>query len=160
MTNDYTKGDLGHTIQKELLFARYELIDEYRRASGGQTFHCVQLSRLMTLFDSERDAVEDIRRSEENQRAGSDSLSEYKKAYAEQYDRLVKSGSPEQLMRTLSEFQRPIHMTPPGAGMVLPSNMSYYMPVLMGVTGIQPRETGTGDAIEKPDDPTLKKKEP
>ena len=71
VTNDFKKGDLGHWNQEKLLFARYELIDEYRRESGGHTFHATQLSSVIELFTDNVEAVEDIRKSEQSQEANS-----------------------------------------------------------------------------------------
>ena len=68
VTNDFRKGDVGHFIGDKLLFARYELVEEYRRASNGKAFHATQLSTLMELFAASTEAVEDVRRGEEKQR--------------------------------------------------------------------------------------------
>jgi hypothetical protein len=53
-------------VQSEGAFQpRLELLDEYRRASGGQTIHLMPLSDLLALYGAEKGAVEDAKRAEE-----------------------------------------------------------------------------------------------
>ena len=47
------------------LYPRFELVDEYRRASGGGSFHIVRLSELLDLFGAEPKAVQEVERREE-----------------------------------------------------------------------------------------------
>jgi hypothetical protein len=66
------KADWMHTSDNKPLFPRFELIEEYRRASEGRSFHIVDLPRLLELFGANRDAVEEVqaaaarRRQQEN----------------------------------------------------------------------------------------------
>jgi transcription elongation factor Elf1 len=58
------KADWQHRADNRGLFPRLELVDEYRRASGGETFHLVTLSRLLELFDADTDVVAEVREQE------------------------------------------------------------------------------------------------
>lgn len=52
-----------------LLYPRYELVDELRRATGGESFHIVPLSEFLSVFAAAPDAVDDVRRSESEEEA-------------------------------------------------------------------------------------------
>jgi len=43
---------------------RYELIDEFRRASGGHTIHIIRFSRLLELFEMEHELIEAAKKAE------------------------------------------------------------------------------------------------
>lgn len=43
---------------------RFELIDEYRRASGGKTLHIIRFSRLLELFEMEQELIEAAKKVE------------------------------------------------------------------------------------------------
>jgi len=46
------------------LYPRYELVDEYRRRSGGRTLHIVRLGRLLEVMGADAAVVEDVRQQE------------------------------------------------------------------------------------------------
>ncbi|MCK5943907.1 MAG: hypothetical protein KAI24_18125, partial [Planctomycetes bacterium] len=58
------KADWQHRADNRGLFPRLELVDEYRRASEGQTFHLVSLSHLLELMDADAAAVAEVRQQE------------------------------------------------------------------------------------------------
>jgi hypothetical protein len=62
------KADWWHRSNDIPLFPRVELIDEYRRASGGKAFRIASLSRLLELHDVKADIVEAIRAQEAEDR--------------------------------------------------------------------------------------------
>lgn len=69
VTQDVTKGDWvhysGRKDSERVLFPRYELVEEYRRASDGGTFHIIELSTLLTLFKADKEVVETVQNAEE-----------------------------------------------------------------------------------------------
>jgi len=59
-----TKSDWWHRSGDEGIYPRYELVDEYRRHSNGQSFHVVPLSVLLEKVGASKETVEDVRREE------------------------------------------------------------------------------------------------
>jgi hypothetical protein len=59
------KADWWYRGNKTQLYPRYELIDEFRRVSGGQTFHIVKFSRFLDLFGAGQPVVDEVRSKEE-----------------------------------------------------------------------------------------------
>ncbi|TWC20675.1 MULTISPECIES: PIN domain-containing protein [unclassified Pseudomonas] len=47
---------------------RFELIDEYRRFSEGNTLHIIRLSKLLELFEVEKEFVEEAKEAEKNRK--------------------------------------------------------------------------------------------
>lgn len=62
------KADWQHRSDNRGLFPRSELVDEYRRASSGKTFHIISLSRLLEFFNASDEAVEEIKEYESDER--------------------------------------------------------------------------------------------
>ncbi|WP_148314181.1 PIN domain-containing protein [Sorangium cellulosum] len=58
------KSDWWHRSDGRALYPRYELVDEFRRLSGGGTFHVAELSRLMALYGASDDVVSEVKREE------------------------------------------------------------------------------------------------
>jgi rRNA-processing protein FCF1 len=58
------KPDWWHKSSGQPLYPRYELIDEFRRASGGQAFYIAQFSEFLELFGASVDVVEEVRTEE------------------------------------------------------------------------------------------------
>ena len=48
----------------ETLYPRFELVDEFRRASGGHSFHIINLAELLRLFEIDFEIVEKVQRTE------------------------------------------------------------------------------------------------
>ncbi len=46
------------------MYPRYELVDEFRRKSGGQSFHMVKFSRFLELYGATNEVVEEIKKEE------------------------------------------------------------------------------------------------
>jgi len=59
------KSDWWHKKGKDALYPRYELVDEFRRCSEGQTFHIIELSNLLELYGASETVVEEVRQEEE-----------------------------------------------------------------------------------------------
>lgn len=59
-----TKADWWYQSEKVNLYPRYELVDEYRRASDDKLFHMVSLSKLLELQDANEEIIDDIRHQE------------------------------------------------------------------------------------------------
>lgn len=58
------KTDWYHISNKQPLYPRYELVDEYRRNSDGQSFHIIQFSRFLDLYGASERVVEEVRKEE------------------------------------------------------------------------------------------------
>jgi len=58
------KADWWHNSNKRQLYPRFELVDEFRRASRGQSFHIITFSRLLEMFGASATAVAEIRKEE------------------------------------------------------------------------------------------------
>jgi len=58
------KPDWWHLSNKQPLYPRYELVDEFRRVSEGQTFHIIKFSRFIDLFGASEEVVREIQRKE------------------------------------------------------------------------------------------------
>lgn len=61
------KADWWHRGSGQALYPRFELVDEYRRASGGRTFAMCSLADLLNLEQVPADVVEQVRKTEEAQ---------------------------------------------------------------------------------------------
>lgn len=59
-----SKSDWWHKSSGQTLYPRYELIDEYRRASGGAAFFIVPFSEFLELFGAGSGAVEEVKKEE------------------------------------------------------------------------------------------------
>lgn len=58
------KADWWHRSDNRQLYPRYELVDEFRRASDGHSFHIIKFSRLLELFGASSNVVEAVREEE------------------------------------------------------------------------------------------------
>lgn len=62
------KADWQHRSGGRGILPRFELVDEYRRASGGSDFYIIQMSELLELLHVEDAAVEEIKKEEQRSR--------------------------------------------------------------------------------------------
>lgn len=62
------KADWHHRSAGQGLLPRYELVDEYRRASGNQPFYILSLSDLLELAKAPKQIVDEIRTEESKSR--------------------------------------------------------------------------------------------
>lgn len=58
------KADWQHRSGGAGFVPRYELLDEYRRSSGGKPFYIVPLSKLLELLDVEKVSIDEIKHEE------------------------------------------------------------------------------------------------
>jgi len=58
------KSDWWHKKANDALYPRYELVDEFRRGSEGQSFHIIELSHLLELYGASETVVEEVRQEE------------------------------------------------------------------------------------------------
>lgn len=58
------KGDWWHKSEGQPLYPRFELVDEYRRASAGKSFHIIKFSDLLQLFGASKEIVAEVRHEE------------------------------------------------------------------------------------------------
>jgi len=58
------KSDWWHRVEGQALYPRYELIDEFRRESGGHSLHIISFSRFLDLYGASESAVEEVREEE------------------------------------------------------------------------------------------------
>lgn len=66
------KADWWHQSGKNPLYPRFELVDEFREKTNGKSFHIVSLSKLLEIFETDREVVESIKSSESEQKAVSE----------------------------------------------------------------------------------------
>jgi len=63
------KADWWYSTAKDknrtALYPRFELVDEFRRISGGKSFHIVKFSELLKLFGAEAKIVEELQEEEQ-----------------------------------------------------------------------------------------------
>jgi uncharacterized protein (DUF983 family)/rRNA-processing protein FCF1 len=59
------KADWQHRVDNRGFLPRYELVDEYRRASDGRAFYISPFSKLLELFGASSDVVTEIRGQED-----------------------------------------------------------------------------------------------
>ena len=58
------KSDWWHKIDKQTLYPRYELVDEFRRNSDEQSFHIIPFSQFLSLYGASDNTVEEVREEE------------------------------------------------------------------------------------------------
>lgn len=58
------KTDWWHRVEGQALYPRYELIDEFRRESGGHSLHIIPFSDFLDLYGASESAVEEVREEE------------------------------------------------------------------------------------------------
>lgn len=58
------KSDWWYQSNKEALYPRYELVDEFRRVSNQQSFHIVTFSRFLELYGASKEVINDVRHEE------------------------------------------------------------------------------------------------
>jgi len=58
------KADWLSQSEGRPLYPRYELIDEFRRVSSGQSFHILKFSSFLDLFGATEEVVEEVRKEE------------------------------------------------------------------------------------------------
>lgn len=58
------KADWWHRSEQQQLYPRFELVDEYRRASEGRSFHIIRFSRFLELFGASNEVIAEVREEE------------------------------------------------------------------------------------------------
>lgn len=58
------KADWWSQSEGRALYPRFELVDEFRRSSGGQSFHILKFSAFLNLYGASKDVVEEVRKEE------------------------------------------------------------------------------------------------
>lgn len=59
------KPDWWYKSEGQTLYPRYELVDEFRRCSGGESFHMIQFSQFLDLYGATEKVVEEVRQKEQ-----------------------------------------------------------------------------------------------
>ena len=59
------KADWWHKSDKQALYPRYELVNEFERVSNGQSFHIVTLSTLLELYGASSMVIDEVRLEEQ-----------------------------------------------------------------------------------------------
>ena len=59
------KADWYHQSEKQALYPRFELVDEYRRTSQGQVFQIISFSRFLDLYGVSANVVQEVRTQEQ-----------------------------------------------------------------------------------------------
>lgn len=76
------KNDWWHQSNKEGLYPRFELVDEFRRETNGQSFHIFSLSKLLQIFNASSTVIDSVAATENqlsNELKVYDDLLEYRK---------------------------------------------------------------------------------
>jgi hypothetical protein len=60
VSNEGRKGDWRYRSDNRTLYPRYELVDEFRRASGGRSFHMLEFSSFLRLFDVKESVIKEV----------------------------------------------------------------------------------------------------
>ncbi|MBB4638608.1 PIN domain-containing protein [Longimicrobium terrae] len=63
VSND-VKNDWWYQSEKQQLYPRFELVEEFRRISGGKTLHVVRFSEFLELVGAQPEVVNEVRVSE------------------------------------------------------------------------------------------------
>jgi rRNA-processing protein FCF1 len=58
------KTDWWYRSERQSLYPRYELVDEFRRFSDGKLFHMIHFSTLLNLYGASEDVVKEVRQKE------------------------------------------------------------------------------------------------
>ncbi len=58
------KADWWHQSDKQALYPRHELVDEFRRHSKGKSLHILRFSDFLRLFGASKEVVEEVRQEE------------------------------------------------------------------------------------------------
>jgi hypothetical protein len=58
------KADWWYQSENQALFPRFELIDEFRRASAGKTLHIISFADLLKSFGASEEVVQEVRNEE------------------------------------------------------------------------------------------------
>jgi hypothetical protein len=59
------KPDWWHRTKDQRLYPRYELVEEFRRNSEGQSFYMINLADLLKLYGATEEVVEEVKQEEE-----------------------------------------------------------------------------------------------
>jgi DNA-binding NarL/FixJ family response regulator/rRNA-processing protein FCF1 len=62
------KADWWYKSEGQILYPRYELTDEFRRNSEGQSFHIISFSDLLDLYGVSEDVIREVRETEQQSR--------------------------------------------------------------------------------------------
>ena len=63
------KADWWHRSEKQLLYPRYELVEEFRQKAGKElSFHIITFSQFLDLFGASKEIVQEVRAEEEKQK--------------------------------------------------------------------------------------------
>lgn len=82
------KPDWFHKSEGQALYPRYELVDEYRRNSKGQSFHIVSFARFLNIFGASKSVVEEVQEEERKLNLEFSILGEFVRKWAE-FERAV-----------------------------------------------------------------------
>jgi hypothetical protein len=66
VSND-VKPDWWYQSEKQALYPRYELVDEFRRVSNQESFHIVTFSHFLDLYGASKEVIEEVIKHEEEQ---------------------------------------------------------------------------------------------
>lgn len=58
------KADWWYHSENQALYPRYELVDEFRRRSGGESLHIIRFSALLDLYGASKKAVTEVKQEE------------------------------------------------------------------------------------------------
>ncbi|MEQ4514037.1 MAG: PIN domain-containing protein [Pantoea agglomerans] len=76
------KTDWWHQSGKNPLYPRFELVDEFREATKGKSFHIVSLSTLLEIFDTDSEVVKSVKITEEEVKSTTESEIKYSQKQA------------------------------------------------------------------------------
>jgi hypothetical protein len=92
------KPDWWSQSENRPLYPRYELVEEFRRASDGQSFHIIKFSELLNFYGASKEVVEEIRKEEVQSHIEN---SRQKSSKADKADLILLSSEIEKELRNL-----------------------------------------------------------
>jgi hypothetical protein len=84
------KPDWWHQSAGQPLYPRFELVEEFRRRSGGQSFHITKFSDFLDLFGAEEAVVQEVRNEEALVKASRFASTSDMRAHAQAVKELVR----------------------------------------------------------------------
>jgi len=111
------KADWWYRSENQPLYPRYELVDEFRRYSEGQSFHIIEFSHFLDLYGASESVVAEVRQEERQIRAEQASIRQQAFKAAEAVFEWLRMTYPDrEIVRNEPHFPDFIIVNPEGIG--------------------------------------------
>jgi len=104
------KADWYQKSEGQPLYLRYELVDEFRRHSEGQSFHIVKFSHFLELYGASQKVIEEVRQIE-HQSMKQSKLSSLRELSKNQFDLMRIDGIIEEKLREIYTVKDMTHVS-------------------------------------------------